>query len=217
MPLLTMRQDFRAPAFGAASTARHLPAPRSSRCSGPMRNGFDFLVLSEHHGIDDGWMPAPLTIAACILAMTDRSPVLLSALDPSAARPDPHRRADRGDRQRVPGTAVDRASARATASTSSRWPASTTRVAARSSRSRSRRCCRRGPANRSSGKAAQCASRPRLRPQPHPTVLVGGGVPAAARARRAPAAPDVADEHRPRAARRRTGKRRNASGSRAGS
>ena len=88
--------------------ARHLRAPRSSRCSGPTRNGFDFLVLSEHHGIDDGWMPAPLTIAASILAMTERAPVLLSAVDPAVARPDPHRRADRGDRQRVPGPALDR-------------------------------------------------------------------------------------------------------------
>jgi len=36
-------------------------------------------VLSEHHGIDDGWMPAPVTMAASILAATQHSPILLSA------------------------------------------------------------------------------------------------------------------------------------------
>jgi alkanesulfonate monooxygenase SsuD/methylene tetrahydromethanopterin reductase-like flavin-dependent oxidoreductase (luciferase family) len=42
-------------------------------------HGFDFLVLSEHHGIDDGWMPAPFTMAAAVLGATERAPVLLSA------------------------------------------------------------------------------------------------------------------------------------------
>ena len=46
--------------------ARSTP-PRSSSTSGPTRNGFDLLVLSEHHGIDDGWQPAPLTMAGVVL------------------------------------------------------------------------------------------------------------------------------------------------------
>jgi alkanesulfonate monooxygenase SsuD/methylene tetrahydromethanopterin reductase-like flavin-dependent oxidoreductase (luciferase family) len=78
MPLLTMRQDFRAPAFGTASTAEiYRAALEQMRWADA--NGFDFLVLSEHHAIDDGWMPAPLTMAGMLLAMTERAPVLLSA------------------------------------------------------------------------------------------------------------------------------------------
>ena len=78
MPLMTMRQDFRAPAFGPAST-RDIYTAALEQMQWADSHGFDFLVLSEHHGIDDGWMPAPLTIAASILAMTERAPVLLSA------------------------------------------------------------------------------------------------------------------------------------------
>jgi len=78
MPLMTMRQDFRAPAFGPAST-RDIYGAALEQMRWADTHGFDFLVLSEHHAIDDGWMPAPLTMAASLLAMTERAPVLLSA------------------------------------------------------------------------------------------------------------------------------------------
>jgi alkanesulfonate monooxygenase SsuD/methylene tetrahydromethanopterin reductase-like flavin-dependent oxidoreductase (luciferase family) len=78
MPLLTMRQDFRAPAFGPAST-QEIYAAGLEQMRWADAHGFDFLVLSEHHGIEDGWMPAPLTMAAAVLAQTERAPVLLSA------------------------------------------------------------------------------------------------------------------------------------------
>ncbi|MGQ0824132.1 MAG: LLM class flavin-dependent oxidoreductase [Actinomycetota bacterium] len=78
MPLLTMRQDFRAPAFGPASTAE-VYAAAIEQMRWADTHGFDFMVLSEHHGIDDGWMPSPLTIAGILLAATTRAPVLLSA------------------------------------------------------------------------------------------------------------------------------------------
>jgi alkanesulfonate monooxygenase SsuD/methylene tetrahydromethanopterin reductase-like flavin-dependent oxidoreductase (luciferase family) len=78
MPLLTMRQDFRAPAFGTAS-ASDIYRAALEQMRWADAHGFDFLVLSEHHGIDDGWMPAPITMAAGILAMTERTPILLSA------------------------------------------------------------------------------------------------------------------------------------------
>jgi alkanesulfonate monooxygenase SsuD/methylene tetrahydromethanopterin reductase-like flavin-dependent oxidoreductase (luciferase family) len=73
-----MRQDFRAPAFGPASTPEiYTAALEMFRFADD--NGFDFLVLSEHHGVDDGWMPAPLTIAAAALGATKRAPVMISA------------------------------------------------------------------------------------------------------------------------------------------
>ena len=62
MPYLCMRHDFRAPAFGPASTPE-IYAAALEQYEWADRNGFDLLVLSEHHGIDDGWQPAPLTIA----------------------------------------------------------------------------------------------------------------------------------------------------------
>lgn len=78
MPLCTMRQDFRAPGFGPAST-REIYAAAIEQMRWADAHGFDFLVLSEHHGVDDGWMPAPLTMAATLLAATERAPVLVSA------------------------------------------------------------------------------------------------------------------------------------------
>jgi alkanesulfonate monooxygenase SsuD/methylene tetrahydromethanopterin reductase-like flavin-dependent oxidoreductase (luciferase family) len=78
MPLMTMRQDFRAPAFGPAS-ASEIYTAALEQFRWAEDHGFNFLVLSEHHGIDDGWMPAPFTIAAVALGATRQVPVLLSA------------------------------------------------------------------------------------------------------------------------------------------
>src|SRR5690349_18083977 len=78
MPLMTMRQDFRAPSFGSASPSEiYAGAMEMFRWADD--KGFDFLVLSEHHGVDDGWMPAPLTMAAAVLGATERAPVMVSA------------------------------------------------------------------------------------------------------------------------------------------
>jgi alkanesulfonate monooxygenase SsuD/methylene tetrahydromethanopterin reductase-like flavin-dependent oxidoreductase (luciferase family) len=78
MPFICMRQDFRAPAFGPAST-QEIYAAALDQYEWADRNGFDSLVLSEHHGVDDGWCPAPLTMAAAVLARTKRARVMVSA------------------------------------------------------------------------------------------------------------------------------------------
>jgi alkanesulfonate monooxygenase SsuD/methylene tetrahydromethanopterin reductase-like flavin-dependent oxidoreductase (luciferase family) len=79
MPLLTMRHDFRAPAFGPASMAEiYSTALEQFRWAD--QKGWDFAVVSEHHGIDDGWLPAPITIAGFVAGMTERIPILLSAV-----------------------------------------------------------------------------------------------------------------------------------------
>jgi len=78
MAFLTMRQDFRAPAF-APETSQEIYATALDQLAWADRNGFDSLVLSEHHGVDDGWMPAPLTMAAAVLARTSRARMMVSA------------------------------------------------------------------------------------------------------------------------------------------
>ena len=123
MPLLAMRHDFRAPDFGPASTSEiYTAALEQFRWAD--QQGWDFAVLSEHHGLDDGWLPAPLTIAGGDRRHDRAHPGAAERVDRPAARPGPPRRADRGARQR------DRAGsgpwpARATAPRSSRWPART--------------------------------------------------------------------------------------------
>lgn len=78
MTYLTMRHDFRAPAFGPTPAAE-LYATALEQFRWADDHGFDMLVLSEHHGVDDGWLPAPLTMAAIVLASTKRAPVFVSA------------------------------------------------------------------------------------------------------------------------------------------
>ena len=78
MPYLCMRHDFRAPAFGPTS-ARDIYAAALEQFAWADRNGFDLLVLSEHHGIDDGWLPSPLTMAGVVLGKTERARVMVSA------------------------------------------------------------------------------------------------------------------------------------------
>src|SRR4051794_1095035 len=43
-------------------------------------HGFDQVVLSEHHGTEVGWLPAPLAMAGMVLARTKRLGVSVSAL-----------------------------------------------------------------------------------------------------------------------------------------
>ena len=78
MTMLTMRHDFRAPAFGPATT-REIYAAALEQYRWADAQGWDMAVLSEHHGIDDGWLPAPLTMAGIILGSTPRIPVFVSA------------------------------------------------------------------------------------------------------------------------------------------
>lgn len=78
MPYLSLRQDFRAPAFGPASLAE-IYAASIEQYQWADDHGFDFAVTSEHHGVDDGWMPAPLAVAGVVLGATRRIPVMVSA------------------------------------------------------------------------------------------------------------------------------------------
>ncbi|GIU88180.1 MAG TPA: LLM class flavin-dependent oxidoreductase [Candidatus Tectomicrobia bacterium] len=179
MPILTMRQDFRAPAFGPAST-RDIYAAAIEQMRWAASQGFDFLVLSEHHGVDDGWMPAPLTMAASLLGATERVPVLLSA----AIVPlhDPVRLAEQiavidnahpgrlwtvlGAGYREEEFAMAGADHRSRGRTLEEYTAVMLRAWT-------------GEPFEWRGRTIRVTPRPVT--QPHPTVLMGGGVPAAAR------------------------------------
>jgi alkanesulfonate monooxygenase SsuD/methylene tetrahydromethanopterin reductase-like flavin-dependent oxidoreductase (luciferase family) len=78
MVMLTMRHDFRAPAFGP-STSAEIYAAALEQYRWADAQGWDLAVLSEHHGIDDGWLPAPLTMAGVVLGRTERARVMVSA------------------------------------------------------------------------------------------------------------------------------------------
>lgn len=76
--MLTMRQDFRAPGFGPASSSE-IYSSALEMWRWAEAQGFDMNVVSEHHGVDDGWISAPLTVAAMGMARTERIPFFVSA------------------------------------------------------------------------------------------------------------------------------------------
>ncbi len=78
MAYLTMRHDFRTPIDGSTSQADIYTAAMD-QFRWADEHGFDFAVVSEHHAFVDGWLAAPLTAAAAIVGATRRIPVLISA------------------------------------------------------------------------------------------------------------------------------------------
>ncbi len=79
MTFLAMRHDFRAPADGS-STQADIYTAAMDQFRWADAHGFDLAVVSEHHGMSDGWLPAPLTMAGAIVGATERIRVFLSAV-----------------------------------------------------------------------------------------------------------------------------------------
>src|SRR3954453_9270619 len=79
MTFLAMRHDFRAPA-DASSTQADIYAAAMDQFRWADAHGFDLAVVSEHHGMSDGWLPAPLTMAGAIVGATERIRIFLSAV-----------------------------------------------------------------------------------------------------------------------------------------
>ena len=65
MTMIGIRFDLRVPGFSASSLAEAYPACLDM-CQWADEHAFDIAVLSEHHGVDDGFMSAPVTLAAAI-------------------------------------------------------------------------------------------------------------------------------------------------------
>jgi alkanesulfonate monooxygenase SsuD/methylene tetrahydromethanopterin reductase-like flavin-dependent oxidoreductase (luciferase family) len=78
MPQLFLRFDMRSPAFGA-SRAR-LYREMLDMVAWADRVGFAAVRISEHHGSDDGYLPAPLVAGAAIAARTTRIRIWIAAL-----------------------------------------------------------------------------------------------------------------------------------------
>ncbi|ORB65255.1 LLM class flavin-dependent oxidoreductase [Mycolicibacterium tusciae] len=76
--MFTLRFDMRAPGGGASAT--ELYAAAIDMCSWAETRGALVAVLSEHHGTDDGHLPAPHLLASAIAARTNQLAILLAAV-----------------------------------------------------------------------------------------------------------------------------------------
>ncbi len=79
MAIVGMRFDLRNPAFAAVSMADRYEAALEMSAWAD-RLGAMFVVLSEHHGSQDGYLPSPLTMAAAIAARTSTVRLSMAAL-----------------------------------------------------------------------------------------------------------------------------------------
>lgn len=77
-PALALRYDFRAPSFGAGSSA--LVGAALEQAAYAEAHGFERVQLSEHHHTEDGYNPSPFVVAAAFAARTTTLRVRLSAL-----------------------------------------------------------------------------------------------------------------------------------------
>jgi alkanesulfonate monooxygenase SsuD/methylene tetrahydromethanopterin reductase-like flavin-dependent oxidoreductase (luciferase family) len=79
MALSIVRFDMRKPAF-AKSSRRDLYAAALDMAGYADEHGFTSLVLSEHHGTEDGYLPAPLALAGAMVGRTRRISIGIAAL-----------------------------------------------------------------------------------------------------------------------------------------
>ncbi|MGZ4150480.1 MAG: LLM class flavin-dependent oxidoreductase [Actinomycetota bacterium] len=79
MSLFGIRFDFRNPTLaGTDMAARYRAALDMTAWADDL--GFVVVILSEHHGTDDGYLPSPLTMAAAMAARTQRIRIQIAAL-----------------------------------------------------------------------------------------------------------------------------------------
>ncbi|MEZ5239788.1 MAG: LLM class flavin-dependent oxidoreductase [Microthrixaceae bacterium] len=71
--MFTLRFDMRSPAFAAPTTELYRSALQMSEWADD--HGCAMVVLSEHHGSTDGYLPSPLVMASAISARTRRVPI----------------------------------------------------------------------------------------------------------------------------------------------
>ncbi|MGI9431965.1 MAG: LLM class flavin-dependent oxidoreductase [Myxococcota bacterium] len=79
MPYSVLRFDMRAPALSPASV-EELYAAALEMGTWAEEHGFAALTLSEHHGVEDGYLPSPLPMAGLLAGRTRRIPISVVAL-----------------------------------------------------------------------------------------------------------------------------------------
>ncbi|MEW6269425.1 MAG: LLM class flavin-dependent oxidoreductase [Thermodesulfobacteriota bacterium] len=79
MVMIGIRYDLRVPPFSPATHAEQYAACLD-QCAWADDRGLDVVVLSEHHGVDDGYMSSPVTLAAAIAGRTKRIPINIAAV-----------------------------------------------------------------------------------------------------------------------------------------
>src|SRR4051794_5052727 len=73
-----LRFDMRAPAFGAPASELYTAALEMA--SWAERRGAVAAAVSEHHTMEDGYLPSPLVLATAIAARTTTLPIMTAAL-----------------------------------------------------------------------------------------------------------------------------------------
>lgn len=86
MTFIALRYDMRTTPTGR-TTRRSTKRPWI-RSAGPISSGWT-VVLSEHHVSEEGYLPSPLVMAGAVAGATDRITIMLAALLPWPAAPDP--------------------------------------------------------------------------------------------------------------------------------
>ncbi len=77
--LFTLRFDLRNPAFAGVSMTERVRAA-IDMCEWADARGGVYVSLSEHHGVEDGYLPSPLALAAAIAARTSTVRIGINAL-----------------------------------------------------------------------------------------------------------------------------------------
>ncbi|HEX9713577.1 MAG TPA: LLM class flavin-dependent oxidoreductase [Actinomycetota bacterium] len=80
MTIIAVRYDFRAAPFAETSHADLYAACLEQVSFLEQHGAADIVVLSEHHGVEDGFLPSPFTAAAAIGARTQRLPIMIAAV-----------------------------------------------------------------------------------------------------------------------------------------
>jgi alkanesulfonate monooxygenase SsuD/methylene tetrahydromethanopterin reductase-like flavin-dependent oxidoreductase (luciferase family) len=79
MAMTGIRFDLRVPEFADTTHAQQYAACLDM-CEWADGLGLDFVVLSEHHGTDDGYIPAPVPLAGVVLGRTRKISVNIAAV-----------------------------------------------------------------------------------------------------------------------------------------
>ena len=79
MALFGIRFDLRSPAFAGVEPADRYAAALDMAAWADDAGAY-LVVLSEHHGVDDGYLPSALTMAAAVAARTRQVRIMISAI-----------------------------------------------------------------------------------------------------------------------------------------